>query len=209
MQKNSKEKGVKCSAALRSNTVSVRCSVCSKGFYQKCSTVLKASTPDIHWKCKKCTNIQHNRTYQSTNRLLPGSTNSLPSKPVPATSRNKLKIYQWNADGIRPKFIELCDHRLNSDIDVLAVQESKLRETDQTLSIKGYATIRKDHSTFLEAVYYSPSERTSCSRKYTLSKKLAWRSCPFVSRLLNQLGLIPTMLIYQTLQLNIIHSTRL
>ena len=149
MQKNSKEKGVKCSATLRSNTVSVRCSVCSKEFYQKCSTIPKASTPDIHWKCEKCTNIQQNRTYQSTNRLLPGSTNSLPSKPVPATSRNKLKIYQWNADGIRPKFIELCDHLLNSDIDVLAVQESKLRETDQTLSIEGYATIRKDQNKIL------------------------------------------------------------
>ena len=105
----------------------MRCSVCSKGFYQKCSTVLKGSAPDIHRKCEKCTNIQQNRTYQSTNRLLRGSTNSLPSKPVPATSWNKLKIYQWNGDGIRPNFIELCDHLLKSDIDVLAVQESKLR----------------------------------------------------------------------------------
>ena len=66
-------------------------------------------TRDNHWKCKKCTNIQQNRTSESINRQLPGSTNSSPSKPVPTTSWNKLKIYQWNADGIRPKFIELCD----------------------------------------------------------------------------------------------------
>ena len=58
--KNSKEKCAKCSAALRSNTVPVRCSVCSKRFHQKCSTGPKASTRDNLWKCRKCTNIQQN-----------------------------------------------------------------------------------------------------------------------------------------------------
>ena len=96
--KNLKEKCAKCSAALRSNTVPVRCSVCSKGFHQKCSTGPKASTGDNLWECEKCTNIQQNCTSESTNR---GPTNSLPSQPVPSTTRNKLKIYQWNADGIR------------------------------------------------------------------------------------------------------------
>ena len=48
--KNSKEKCAKCSAALRSNTGPVRCSVCSKGFHQKCSTGPKASTRDNPWK---------------------------------------------------------------------------------------------------------------------------------------------------------------
>ena len=73
----------------------------------------------------------------------------LPSQPVPATSRNKLKTNQWNVDGIRPKFIELCDRLLNSDIDVLAVQESKLRKTDKTPPIEGYTTIRKDRNSIL------------------------------------------------------------
>ena len=136
----------KCSAALRSNTVPVRCSVCSKGFHQKCSTGPKASTRDNLWKCKKCTNIQQNCTSQSTNR---GPTNSLPSQPVPSATRNKLKIYQWNADSIRPKLLELRDHLLNSDIDILAVQESKLRKTDKTPSIEGYTTIRKDRNNIL------------------------------------------------------------
>ena len=121
--KNLKEKCVKCSAALRSNTVPVRCSVCSKGFHQKCSTGPKASTRDNLWKCEKCTNIQQNCRSESTNR---GPTNSLPSQPVPSTTRNKMKTYQWNADGIRPKLLELRDRLLNSDINILAVQESKL-----------------------------------------------------------------------------------
>ena len=46
--KISKEKCAKSSAALRSNTVPVRCSVCAKGFHQKCSTGPKASTRDSH-----------------------------------------------------------------------------------------------------------------------------------------------------------------
>ena len=141
---SSKEKCAKYFAALRSNSVPVRCSVCSKGFHQKCSAGPKASTRDNHWKCEKYTNITQNRSSEPTNCQLPGSTNSSPSQPVPTTSRKKLKIFQWNADGIRPKFIELPEGLLHSDIDVLAVQESKLQKTDKTPSIEGYATIRKD-----------------------------------------------------------------
>ena len=132
-----------------SNTVPVRCSVCSKEFHQKCSTGPKASTRDNLSKCGKCTNIQQNRTSESTNRVLPGPTNSLPSQPVPSTSWNKLQIYQWNADGICSKLLELRDRLLNSNINILAVQESKLWKTDKTASIKGYATIRKDQNNIL------------------------------------------------------------
>ena len=45
--------------------------------------------------------------------------------------------------------LELRDHLLNSDIDVLAVQESKLRKTNKTPSIEGYATISKDRNNIL------------------------------------------------------------
>ena len=129
-------------------------------------------------------------------------------KSAPTFNRTvRLNLHQWNADGIRPKFIELCDRLLNSDIDVLAVQESNLQKTDKTPSIEDHATIRKVRNNILGGGFYSLFERTLCSRNYTLSKNLAWRSCPFVSKLLNQLGLIPTMFIYQTPQLNIINST--
>ena len=38
---------------------------------------------------------------------------------------------------------------LDSDIDILAVQESKLRKTNKTPSIEGYTTIRKDRNNIL------------------------------------------------------------
>ena len=53
------------------------------------------------------------------------------------------------ADGIRPKLFELRDRLLNSNIDILAAQESKLRKTDKTPSIEGYATIRKERNNIL------------------------------------------------------------
>ena len=78
-------------------------------------------------------------------------THFLPNLYLLLTLQNKLKIYQWiiHADSIRPKFIELCDHFLNPDIDVLAVQESKLQKTDKTPSIDGYAMIKNDRNNIL------------------------------------------------------------
>ena len=86
---------------------------------------------------------------ESTNPQLAGSTNSFPSQPLPTTSWNKLKICQWNADGIFPKLIELRNRLINSDICNLAVQESKLWKADKTPFIEGYATIRKDQNNIL------------------------------------------------------------
>ena len=107
---------------------------------------------------------------------------------MPTTSRNKLKIYQWNADGIRPKFKELRDPLLNSDIDVLPVQESKLRKTDKHHPSKAILQSEKIEKIFLEVAFYCSFERTSCSKNHALLKRRAWRSCPFVLKLLNQLG---------------------
>ena len=125
--KSSKEKCAKYFLALLSKTVSVKCNTCN--FQQKCSSGPKVSTRDNQWKCEKCTKLQQN-CLATSNCQLPSPANSTPSQPQPVTFRNKLKIYQWNADSICPKFLELSNLLINSDIDVLAVQESKLRKAD-------------------------------------------------------------------------------
>ena len=200
--KISKEKCVKCSAVLCSNTVPVRCSVCSKGFHQKCSTGPKASTRDSHWKCERCSILQQNRTSEFTDCQLPGSTNSFPSQPLPAASRNKLKIYQWNADGICPKFKELRDLLINSDFKILAVQKSKLWKTDKTPFIEGYATICKDRHNILGGGLLIFIRTDIVFQKLHSVEKLAWKSSPSVSRLLSQLGLNSITYIFQTSQLS-------
>ena len=65
----------------------------------------------------------------------------------------------------------------------------------------------KTETTSLEAAFYSSSAQTSCLKSHSLSKKLAWKSYPFVSRLLNHPGLTSTTSIYRIPQLNIIRLT--
>ena len=151
--KNSKEKCAKCFAALRSNIVPVRCNVYKKGFHKKCSTGRKALTRDDQWKCETCTKLKQNHLAASTNCQLSRPTNSTPSQPLPVASRNKLKRYQWNADGIRPKFVELRHRLINSDIDVLAVQDSKLRKVDRLHSSKVMLPSEKIETISLEVVF--------------------------------------------------------
>ena len=50
-----------------------------------------------------------------------------PSHPQPVAFCNKLKIYQRNAARIHLKFLELSNLLINSDGDVLAIQDSKLQ----------------------------------------------------------------------------------
>ena len=77
--KKSRQKCAKCFAVLCSKTVPVRCNVCKKGFHQKCSNGLKASSCYDQWKCEKCTKLQQNRLAASANSQLPSPANSIPS----------------------------------------------------------------------------------------------------------------------------------
>ena len=73
--------------------------------------------------------------------------NEVPKKRLGRTSR-PLTIMQWNADGIGNKIFELKEYLVNSNVDVLAVQESKLLSTgpkaDKDPPILGYYIQRKD-----------------------------------------------------------------
>ena len=158
---------------------------------------------DNLWKCGKCTNIQPNCMSEPTSR---SPTNSLPSQPVPSTTRNKLKTYQWNADGIRPKLLEVRDRLLNSDINILAVQESKLRKTDKTPSIEGYATIRKDRHNILGGGLLLFIRTDIVFEKQHSFEKACMEIQSIRIKVTRYLGLISTTSIYQILRLNILHS---
>ena len=80
---------------------------------------------------------------------LPAFTNSIRSQQLSAQSRDKLTIMQWNTNGIRTKLLELRDRLFNSDVDIVAIQESKLCKEDKTPLIEGYTTIRKGRNNFL------------------------------------------------------------
>ena len=91
---------------------------------------------------------------------------------------------------------------INSDIDVLAVQESKLRKTDKTPFIEGYATVRNDRHNILGGGLLIFIRTDIVFKKLHSVEKLAWKSSPSVSRLLSQLGLNSITYIFQTPQLS-------
>ena len=142
--------------------------------------------------------------------LSPGNvlpTNSSPSQSLPVTSQNKLKIYQWNADGIRPKLLEVRDWQINSDIDVLTVHESKLRKTDKTPFIVGYATIRKVRNNILGGDLLLFIRTDIVFEKLHSLKKAGMETLSIRLKATKSTCLNSTIYIYQTPQLNIIHST--
>ena len=59
-----------------------------------------------------------------------------------AHSRNKIRILQWNADGVNTKTTELAARLQELDIDIGLVHEYKLAKKNQTPRIPGYSCIR-------------------------------------------------------------------
>ena len=65
--------------------------------------------------------------------------------PEPSDEKEKLRILQWNADGINTKIHELRERCKDLDLDIVLIQESKLRDDQKAdPQIPGYATIRVD-----------------------------------------------------------------
>ena len=96
------------------------------------------------------TNAKILQQFSSANMTQPPSlTNTTPSQQLPTQSRDQLIIIQWNANGIRPKLLELHDKMINLDSDIVATPQSKLQKADKTPSIEGCATIHKDPNNIL------------------------------------------------------------
>ena len=53
---------------------------------------------------------------------------------------------QWNANGLKNKMVELEEKTRLLDIDIILIQESKLRSSDTNPKLKGYTTNRKDRA---------------------------------------------------------------
>ena len=60
------------------------------------------------------------------------------------SSKEALRILQWNVDGIKLKMQGLATRVKELDIDVAIIQQSKPRAKDKTLQIDGYSCVRVD-----------------------------------------------------------------
>ncbi|GJQ81840.1 hypothetical protein Trydic_g23158 [Trypoxylus dichotomus] len=54
-----------------------------------------------------------------------------------------LKIAQWNCDGVRTKMGELIDFLSSRNVDLVALNETKLAE-NRDFRFRGYSVVRKD-----------------------------------------------------------------
>ena len=116
----------------------ITCDLCKKQFHQMCTglgrDVIKAILDGsaTAWICKSCNNPVN------PNFAKPAVPINEISESQPAQTRDSIKIMQWNADGLKSKTVELED-RLNAEnIDVCAIQETKMKQDDLSPTIKGY-----------------------------------------------------------------------
>ena len=76
---------------------------------------------------------------------IPAFTEETPeSGQVKGETKECLRIIQWNADAISTKTLELQDRLASEDIDIVLVQETKLKESSRTPKFEGYTCIRAD-----------------------------------------------------------------
>ena len=68
------------------------------------------------------------------------------SAKMSSEDKESLRVIQWNAEAISTKLFELKARLQEEDIDVCLVQESHLKEKNQTPYIDGYMTIRADRT---------------------------------------------------------------
>ena len=125
----------------RSVAAAIKCDMCEQLFHQCCTALsrdaikaLKAGTA-APWICHTCNNpVDPNfvETVEPTREI---------SETQLGLTRDSLKILQWNADGLGTKTVELTDRLNTENIDICAIQETKLKEKDQSPTITGYKPV--------------------------------------------------------------------
>ncbi len=141
--------GEGCKAPIRKGTTPVICSGCSAAFHKIHSGLQRSeyeallARDSYEWLCSKCESIE--KTLQDVvTAAQPVGTEI--SEPTTSTTRDGLRILQWNADGLTRKTTELQERLVATSIDVCFIQESKLAKNNRTPSMKGYTPYRADRA---------------------------------------------------------------
>ena len=120
-----KGKCLQCKGAIREGVRRAQCLECQQLSHRGCTGLTKSAMDPVldsnNWMCHRCT-----------------------AKVYWRSKEPKLRIMQWNADGINTKIAEL-NHFVNEHkIDVVIIQETKLTENKPTPKLYGYACVRSD-----------------------------------------------------------------
>ena len=125
---------------IRSSQTAFECSSCKQHFHLQCTGLTRDAQAVYRngnhpWECTACLNPVES---DFSSKCEP--TQDISEKPSKENSFS-LKIIQWNADGLATVVSELQDRLKKQDIDVCLVQETKLRLTHRTQTIKGYGAV--------------------------------------------------------------------
>ena len=149
------------------------------------------------WHCENCSTSANNKGVDSGDRR-----QAAPSRKTDVSRRGCLKLLQWNAKGIRTNMVELEDRIRKFNLDIIMIQETKLRALDKNPAIKGYSTVRKDRGVgsgggllffIKEDILFTTIDNTPSAQNSLLEiQSIELRAKPFVKTLLSNVYCPPS-----------------
>ena len=126
---------------MKRNITPVFCHSCGYGYHKKCTGLTRdaqdIAAKDGGWTCPKCCSRREKQVPFQKEETSEVSEMELKS------TRDSLRVMQWNCDGLNTKIPELKSRLLNDRIDVYLLQEVKLPLTQTyTPVIDGYGVKR-------------------------------------------------------------------
>ena len=128
------------------------CSVCFKNVTSQGTSYM--CTRCSHWVHSRCSGLRNVADYRRANGRIctacgappqPRAPSQLPSPAhTPTMSDNTFNILQWNANGIGNKQRELIIFLEAHNVQVVAIQESKLTAQSRSPNIQNYTLVRQD-----------------------------------------------------------------
>lgn len=134
----------------------------------KCSkTTVKEHRKEARWTCE-----QHTEKKKEQPKKKPSKMQAKEKSDVEGGGRRvNISVIQININGIKNKIEELKMLIKEHDPDVVAVQETKLGEIDQTPTVEGYSIIRRDRDRIGGGVLTMVRERIKFTEIITIDQE--------------------------------------
>ena len=121
---------------------SVQCCICSKWVYLKCSLLFFSKFPLLQTFYPPFTHFVTSPSAPSPPPHAPGC---LSAPPVSYSSHDSLRIFQWNAGGLRARSTELLHLLLSHPVDLICIKKSNL-DPSSSFWIPGFSPLRFDRT---------------------------------------------------------------
>ena len=132
-----------CNTRLVTSRAPLICCCCLLEHHKKCSGLARHALAswqrNQQWTCSACT---------ARNRQGPTNqpdVDTVPGRSPQVASRSSLKVVQWNVDGLSTSLVDLKGLvEREPDIDILLIQETKLKPPMSDPQLEGYVPLRRD-----------------------------------------------------------------